>query len=153
MLISLLGSAAAAATLPGSAELLLLTASGVLPPPKRGAPVRRAEDDVYTNHIHADDLSRTCIAALHRGCPQRAIHVCDDAERTMGEHFDLVARLAGLPPPPRISRAEAIRQLSPASMSFLSESRRLGNRRLKSELRVRLRYPDIEAAFRSLERA
>ena len=30
----------------------------------RGAPVLRAEDDVYTNHIHADDLARACVAAI-----------------------------------------------------------------------------------------
>ena len=37
----------------------------------RGTPVLRAEDDVYTNHIHADDLARACVAALVRGRPQR----------------------------------------------------------------------------------
>ncbi len=37
----------------------------------KGTPVLRAEDDVYTNHIHADDLARACLAALWRGKPQR----------------------------------------------------------------------------------
>ncbi len=113
----------------------------------RAAPVLRAEDDVYTNHIHADDLARACLAALHRGRPQRAVHVCDDSERTMGEHYALVAQLAGLPPPPRLSRAEAAERLSPAVLSFWSESRRLSNRRLKAELRVALRYPDVSVAL------
>jgi nucleoside-diphosphate-sugar epimerase len=43
---------------------------------QRGTPVLRAEDDVYTNHIHADDLARACVAALLRGRPQR---VCTPA--------------------------------------------------------------------------
>lgn len=121
---------------------------------RRGSPVLQASDDVYTNHIHAEDLARACIAALHRGRPQRALHVSDDSELHMGDHFALVAELCGLPPPPRISRAQALAQLSPVQMSFLSESRRLDNRRLKRELRLALHYPTVreglaEAGFRS----
>ena len=109
----------------------------------RGTPLLRAEDDVYTNHIHADDLARTCIAALHRGRPQRAVHASDDTELRMGDYFDLVADLAGLRRPPRLSREAARAQLSPVTLSFMSESRRLVNRRLKRELRVALRYPTV----------
>jgi nucleoside-diphosphate-sugar epimerase len=115
----------------------------------RGAPVLRREDDVYTNHIHAEDLARACIAALHRGLPQRAVNVCDDTELLMGDYFDLVARLAGLPPPPRMTLPDARSQLTPMTLSFMSESRRLVNRRLKRELRVSLAYPDVEAAWRA----
>jgi nucleoside-diphosphate-sugar epimerase len=110
---------------------------------QRGTPALRAEDDVYTNHIHADDLARACIAALHRGLPQRVVHASDDTELRMGEYFDLAADLCGLPRPPRISRAEAALVLSPMQLSFMSESRRLDNRRLKQELRLRLRYPTV----------
>ncbi len=109
----------------------------------RGAPVLRAEDDVYTNHIHADDLARACVAALHRGLPQRVLHVCDDTDLRMGDYFDLAADLCGLPRPPRLSRALAAALLSPMQMSFMGESRRLQNRRLKQELRLRLRYPTV----------
>jgi len=108
---------------------------------KRGTPVLRCEDDVYTNHIHADDLARACVRALFQGRPQRLVHVCDDSELLMGDYFDLAADLCGLDKPPRISRAEAKELLSPMQMSFLSESRRLINHRLKSELGLRLRYP------------
>jgi nucleoside-diphosphate-sugar epimerase len=109
----------------------------------RGTPVLCAADDVYTNHIHADDLARACVAALHRALPQRVIHVSDDSELRMGEYFDLAASLCGLPRPPRITRAEASTQLSPMLLSFMSESRRLDNHRLKRELRLRLRYPTV----------
>ena len=115
----------------------------------RGTPVLRAEDDVHTNHIHADDLARACVAALFRGRPQRIVHVCDDTELTMGDYFDLAADLGGLPRPPRISRAEAATQLSTLQLSFMSESRRLLNRRLKAELRLRLRYPTVEEGLRA----
>jgi nucleoside-diphosphate-sugar epimerase len=109
----------------------------------RGTPVLAGEDDAYTNHIHADDLARACVAALQRGLPQRVLHVCDDTELKMGDYFDLAADLCGLPRPPRITRAEAREQLSPLLLSFMSESRRLDNRRMKRELRVALRYPTV----------
>jgi nucleoside-diphosphate-sugar epimerase len=67
----------------------------------RGTPVLRAEDDVYTNHIHADDLARACVAALLRGRALRVVHACDDTELRMGDYFDLAADLCGLPRPPR----------------------------------------------------
>ncbi len=111
---------------------------------RRGAPVLRAEDDVYTNHIHADDLARACVAALHRGAPQRVINVCDHTRLKMGDYYDTVADRFGLPRPPRLSRAEAERTLSPMTLSFMAESRCIGNRRLTQELRLRLRYPTLD---------
>lgn len=107
----------------------------------RGTPVLRQEDDVYTNHIQADDLARACVLALLRGLPQRAVNVCDDSQLRMGDYFDLAADLAGLARPARITRAEAAETLSPMQLSFWSESRRLGNARLRRELRLVLRYP------------
>lgn len=114
---------------------------------RQGRPVLMAGDDVYTNHIHADDLARACVAALFRGAPQRAYNVCDDSSRLTGDHYDLVADLSGLPRPPRLSREDAAARMSPMQLSFLGESRRLRNGRLKQELRVRLRYPDVAEAL------
>lgn len=109
----------------------------------RGAPVLDPAHDVFTNHIHADDLARACIAALHRGRPQRAIHVSDDTELKMGEYFDLAADLEGMPRPRRITREQAAIELSAMQLSFMGESRRLVNTRLKQELRLRLLYPTV----------
>ena len=108
----------------------------------RGTPVLAPEDDVYTNHIHADDLARACVLALWRGRPQRAVNVNDDSALRMGDWFDAAADALGLARPPRVSRDVAQRQLPLALLSFMGESRRLDNSRLKRELRLRLRYPD-----------
>jgi nucleoside-diphosphate-sugar epimerase len=110
---------------------------------ERRQPVLRAEEDVYTNHIQADDLARACVAALQRGLPQRVVHVSDDSELMMGDYYDLAADLCGLPRPPRLARAELSSQLTPVTLSFMSESRRLDNLRLKTELRLRLNYPTV----------
>ena len=109
----------------------------------RGTPALADADDVYTNHIHADDLARACVAALMHGAPQRAYHVNDDGELKMGQYFDLAADLCGLPRPRRITREQAQSELSPLLLSFMSESRRMDNRRLKQELRLKLRYPTV----------
>ena len=118
----------------------------------RGTPVLEAADDVFTNHIHADDLARACIKALWRGQPQRIYNVNDDTALKMGDYFDLAADLYGLPRPPRISRYEAPRQLTLMLLSFMSESRRMDNTRLKRELRLRLRYPTVTEGLRVMTR-
>lgn len=114
---------------------------------QRGTPVLAAADDVFTNHIHADDLARACVAALMRGLPQRVLHASDNTEMKMGDYFDLAADLCHLPRPPRITRETAGQQLSPMLLSFMSESRRLDNTRLKRELRLQLRYPDVRSGL------
>jgi nucleoside-diphosphate-sugar epimerase len=108
---------------------------------KQGTPVLAADDDVFTNHIHADDLARAVVAALFRGQPNRAYNVTDDAEMKMGGWFDAVADAFRLPRPPRVSWEDAEQRIAPLLLSFMSESRRLSNERMRRELRVRLRYP------------
>lgn len=112
-----------------------------------GRPLLRPEDDVYTNHIHADDLARACWRALWKGGPLRVFNAVDEAERLTGEHYDLAAERLGLPKAPRISRAEAQQLMTPMQLSFLSESRRLSNRRLTRELGLKLRYPRPEMGW------
>ena len=109
----------------------------------KGTPVLAAKDDVYTNHIHANDLARACVAALWRGKPQRVVNVTDDTDLKMGDYFDLAASLFGLPKPPRLPRDQASSALPLMLLSFMSESRRLDNTRMKQELRLKLRYPHV----------
>ena len=112
---------------------------------RRGTPALRDEDDVFSNHIHAEDLAAICVAALERAGAGGIYNASDDSALKMAAYFDLVAERAGLPPPPRISRAEAQQQLNPVLLSFMSESRRLINTKMKNELGVVLRYPTVYA--------
>ena len=115
---------------------------------RRGTPVLRPEDDVYTNHIHADDLARACVLALWLARPQRVVNVTDDTTLKMGDYFDLAADVYGLARPPRVARDAAGDQLPLVLLSFMSESRRLHNRRMKTELGLRLRYPTVAQGLR-----
>jgi nucleoside-diphosphate-sugar epimerase len=120
----------------------------------KGTPVLQDADDVYTNHIHADDLARAVVAALWRGRPQRVYNASDDSELKMGEYFDLAADLYGMKRPPRVARVAAQDQLSLMLLSFMGESRRLDNHRLRCELRVQLKHPTvIEGLYDSLSAA
>ncbi|MCL2657053.1 MAG: SDR family oxidoreductase [Betaproteobacteria bacterium] len=114
---------------------------------KRGDPVLARDQDVFTNHIHADDLARLCIAALERGRGPRAYNASDDSDMKAGDYFDYLADCFALPRPPRASQSEIATRLSEATLSFMAESRRLDNRRIKRELRVRLRYPSVAAGL------
>jgi len=118
-----------------------------------GTPALAREEDPYTNHIHADDLARIVIAALTRGGAGRAYNANDDSGMKMGEYFDLVAERFGLPLPPRVSFREAQSAIPETLLSFMRESRRLANGRLKRELRVRLRYPTVADALAALDSA
>ena len=114
---------------------------------QRAMPALNEVDDGYTNHIHADDLAAACIAALRHGGANRVYNVVDDSDLKMAEYFDRVADAFALPRPPRISRQEAARTLSPVQLSFMRESRRIGNRRLKNELKLRLAYPTVDVGI------
>jgi nucleoside-diphosphate-sugar epimerase len=121
---------------------------------RAGTPALRAEEDVYTGHLHAEDLAAAIVRALEPDAPAGFYNACDDSELKMGDWFDLVAERAGLPRPPRIARREAAGRIPPALLEFMRESRRLVNRRLKQALGVRLQYPTVyEGVPRLLEAA
>lgn len=102
-----------------------------------------AGQDSYSNHIHADDLARTVVAALRSAEPNRVYHATDDDQMKMGDYFDVIADAFELPRPPRLPRADVQRIVSPMMWTFMNESRRLTNVRMKRELKVTLRYPTL----------
>ena len=110
---------------------------------QRGTPALHDAEDSYVNHVHADDLARLVIAALNHASPGRAYNAVDDLPQKMGDYFDLVADRHGLKRPPRVTRSEAQRVIPENMWSFMGESRRLSNVRIKQELRFRLRYPSV----------
>jgi nucleoside-diphosphate-sugar epimerase len=116
---------------------------------RTGSPAIVSNEDSYTNHIHADDLARIVIMALRNGKPNRIYHACDSSEMKMGDYFDIVADAYDLPRPARKSRAEVEQSVSPTLWSFMNESRRLSNERMKQELKVSLRYTKVTDALTS----
>jgi nucleoside-diphosphate-sugar epimerase len=120
---------------------------------RAGTPALAPDDDVYTNHVHADDLAKMVELALARGRPGRAYHASDDTRMKMGEYFDAVADAFALPRPPRLPRDRLAQTVSPVTLSFMSESRQLNNTRIKRELGVRLRYRTVQEALNQIASA
>lgn len=110
---------------------------------RAGTPVLRDAEDVFTNHIHAEDLAGICVRALQDDAPAGLYNASDDTQMKMGGWFDLLADRFGLPRPPRIARADSDGRIPAELLSFMAESRRLDNTRLKRVLGVRLRYPTV----------
>jgi len=115
---------------------------------RAGMPVLRPEDDVYTNHIHADDLAAAAVRALEPDAAPGVYNVADDSALRMGDWMDLVAAHAGLPKPPRVPRNRIAGLVSRQVLSFMNESRRLDNRRMKAVLGVKLRYPTVHEGLK-----
>ncbi|MEN9560012.1 MAG: hypothetical protein RLZZ502_1223 [Pseudomonadota bacterium] len=111
----------------------------------QGTPVVLSSEDSYSNHIHADDLARLIVhlmRARHRK-PARVINVVDDQPMLMGDYFTLMAEHLAYAAPERWPRAQVQARVSPMLYSFMRESRRIHNQRLREELRFRLRYPSV----------
>ena len=117
---------------------------------RNGLPVADGADDGYTNHVHADDLARLTFLSLMRMRSGRVFNTVDQSNLTTGQWLDLVANTLGLPPPPRVPKAELPQYLTPMMLSFLSESRRIDGRRALRELRARLRWPTVDDFLKAL---
>lgn len=111
---------------------------------RQGLPVVREDESPYSNRIHAEDLVEVCLAAMARAGSGDIYNVSDGHPTSMTDYFYRVADLAGLPRPPAISLAEAAGRLSPGMLSYMQESRRLSNRKLREDLGVELRYPTLD---------
>lgn len=120
---------------------------------RKALPVLHEAEAPYSNRIHAEDLARVCLAAMQRGTPGAVYNVADNQPTTMSHYFNQIADALGLPRPPAVSMAEARATLTPAMLSFIEESRRIDNRKLREELGVELLYPDLASGLAGLNHA
>jgi nucleoside-diphosphate-sugar epimerase len=109
----------------------------------RRQPVLREAESPWSNRVHVDDLVSACLAAARHGASGAVYNVSDGHPSTMTDYFNQVADAVGLPRPPQITMAEARAQLSEGMQSYLAESKRLDNRRMREELGVEPKYPDL----------
>ena len=131
-------------------ELIILRVAGIYGPGKlplkrlkKHLPLVKESEAPYTNRIHSHDLTQVCIAAMERGRSGEIINVSDGHPGTMTDYFNRVADLVDLPRPPTISLVAAEEQLSAGMLSYMRESRRLSNQKMKEQLGVELRYPTL----------
>jgi nucleoside-diphosphate-sugar epimerase len=135
-------------------DLIILRVPGIYGPGRlpvervrQGVPVLIEADAPWSNRIHADDLAVACLAAARRGQSGQAYNISDGHPTTMTDYFWRIADLYALPRPPAISMTEARRVLTASMLSFLEESKRLDTRRMREELGVEPRYPDLASGL------
>lgn len=135
-------------------ELVILRVAGIYGPGKlplerlrKGLPLVRAEESPWTNRIHIDDLVQVCLAAMDRGRDGAVYNVSDGSPGTMIDYFSRIAELADLPTPPAIPLSDADDLLSAGMLSYMHESRRLDNSRMRKELGISLIYPSMESGL------
>ncbi|QWV99209.1 NAD-dependent epimerase/dehydratase family protein [Geomonas nitrogeniifigens] len=113
-----------------------------------GQPVLREQEALPSNRIHADDLSRICLAALERGKDGAVFNVSDGAPSTMTAYFNAAADRLGLPRPRQVTLAEARQVMTPLMISYFSEGRIVDSSKMLKELGVTLLYPNLEAGLK-----
>jgi nucleoside-diphosphate-sugar epimerase len=117
---------------------------------EQGHPVLSEAESPPTNRIHADDLAMVCLAAAGKGEAGEVFNVSDGTPGTMSQYFNVAAELLGLPRPPQVSMVEARQVMTPMMLSYLSETRRMDNRRMLERLDVSLRYPDLGSGLKNV---
>ncbi len=136
--------------------LIILRVTGIYGPGRlpvarvmQGHPVLKPKEAPFTNRIHSLDLVQICLAAVERGEDGDIFNVCDGQQSSMTEYFTAIAEMHDLPRPKQISMAEAEQEMNPLMLSYLKESRRMSNRKLKEKLAIELRYPTLETGLKA----
>ncbi len=136
--------------------LVILRVTGIYGPGRlpvarilQGHPVLKIEEASFTNRIHALDLVRICLAAMEKGEDGDIFNVCDGQKSSMTEYFTAVADLHKLPRPKQISMEEAEREMNPLMLSYLKESRRMDNRKMREKLGIELLYPTLDEGLKA----
>ncbi len=138
-----------------SVPLVILRVPGIYGPGRlprhrleQGLPVLAESDSPYSNRIHVEDLVQACLAAGKATQPEASLyHLSDGNPTTMTDYFNQVADSLGLPRPPCISATQASTALSAEMRSYLAESKRLDTRKMREELGVTPRYPDLHSGL------
>jgi nucleoside-diphosphate-sugar epimerase len=118
---------------------------------QQGLPILREDLAPFSNRIHQDDLAMVCVAAAEKAPSGAIYNVCDGQPSTMSHYFKAIAHAAGLQLPPEVDREQAQKVLSAGMLSYLRESRRMGNDKLVRELGVTLQYPDLASGLAAID--
>ena len=115
---------------------------------RAGTATRIDKPSQLFSRIHVDDIANVLEASMARPRPGAVYNVADDAPAPAAEVVAHAASLLGVPPPPL--EAFDPERLSPMAREFYAETRRVSNRRIKTELGVALRYPDYKAGLAAI---
>jgi nucleoside-diphosphate-sugar epimerase len=104
------------------------------------------------SRIHVEDLARTLEASIKNPQPGEIYNVSDDKPSPPSETVEYACKLLNVKPPPLIPFESA--GLSKIARGFYQTCKRVGNKKIKEELGVKLQYPDyrsgLDAIFKTM---
>src|SRR4029077_20104696 len=100
------------------------------------------------SRIHVEDLATVLVASMERPRPGAVYNACDDDPAPPEAVVAHAATLLGVQPPPLVPLEDA--GLSPMARSFYDDNKRVSNRLIKTELGVRLRFPDFRVGLAAI---
>ena len=115
---------------------------------RQGSARRIIKADQVFSRIHVDDIARTLSASISHPNPGAIYNVCDNDPAPPQDVIGYAATLLNLPLPEAVDFETA--EMTPMARSFYAESKKVSNERIKSELGVKLAFPDFKAGLESL---
>lgn len=100
------------------------------------------------SRIHVDDIAQVLDASIERPAPGAIYNVCDDDPAPPQDVISHAATLLGLPLPPSVDHDSAV--MTPMARSFYAENKRVRNDKIKSELGIKLVYPNFREGLAAL---
>ena len=116
---------------------------------EKALPVLNEAECGFTNRIHSDDLAMICVTAAKQAKSGEVFNVSDGHPGTMTDWFNKVADFLKLPRPPQVSMQEAEQVMTAGMLSYLKESRRIDNGKVRKELNIKLKYETIKEGIRA----
>lgn len=102
------------------------------------------------SRIHVDDIANVLEASIGKPNPGAIYNVCDDDAAPPQDVIAFACALLGVEAPPEVPYAVASGAMSEMARSFYADNKRVRNLKLKTELGVKLAYPDYRAGLKAL---
>ncbi len=115
---------------------------------KSGKARRIVKQGQVFSRIHVADIAGILHASVESPNPGSAYNVCDDAAAPPQAVVAYAADLLGIEPPPEVAFEDA--ELSDMAKSFYAESKRVSNKKVKTELGYRFKYPTYHEGLKAL---
>ena len=115
---------------------------------RNGTARRIIKEGQVFSRIHVADIAQTLAASIAQPNPGAIYNMCDDDPAPPQDVIGFAAELLGLPLPPALDFTTA--DMTPMARSFYAESKKVRNDKIKSELGVKLLYPDYRSGLKAL---
>lgn len=136
-------------------EYIILRVGGIYCLPKlplqrlqSGVKILKANIAPASNRIHANDLANICITAMNSQHVNEIYNACDGNPTSISDYFIQVAKIFHLPAPEEIDWDQANKDISPAMMSYLQESKKIKIDKLLQQLEIQFKYPDLDSGLK-----